>query len=359
MRKWLMTFLSLLLMTGCVDKEILDDISLEVARSYDWLSENQVEGTTLIYSVLPDKAVKNTTITTTASSTREVFQKLQRQAPDPLAEGSIELFLFGKELARAGLIDYLDAPLRNASIGARPYLITVDGNAKELIQGKYGSTGNAIFISNLLKHNIKSENLPKTNLHLFINDYYQLGKTGYLPQLKKVSEELVELNGISLFGTDKISEVDTIEWDKMFFFKLLVDNFSEGSIKVQRGKDEALIRNLISKNKMKLTKRNPYAITVNIELEGIVREYTGHGSFTDQVIRQYEKELEKQIKTECETMIKRFQDKGIDPIGFGFFIKTRTRGFKIDENWETGDVYKNLSVKVVPNVKILESGVIE
>jgi spore germination protein len=359
MSRIILSILSLLLTAGCVNKEILDDISLEVARAYDYISENNAEGTTLIYSVQSDKSVKNTTITTTASSTREVFQKLQRQAPDPLAEGSIEMFLFGKELAEAGLIDYLDAPLRNASIGARPYLITVDGKAMDLLQGEYGTIGNAIFISNLLKHNIKSENLPRTNLHLFINDYYQFGKTGFLPRLKKVSNELVELNGISLFGTDKLVMIDTIDWDKMFFFKLLVDKFSEGSYKVSIGKDEALVRNLVSKNKMKITKRNPFEITVRIEIEGIVREYTGPGSFSKQVIRKYEKEFENQIKTESEALIKRFQEKEIDPIGFGSFIKSRTRGFNTSGNWETSDRYKSLKVKVVPEVKILESGVIE
>lgn len=357
--RFCLLMLSILYMSGCVEKEILDDIAIEIARGYDYVDDKTVRGTTLVYNFQPDKSIENTTLSTTASTSREIINKLQEQSTDPLSEGSIEVFSFGKELAQKGLIDYLDAPLRNSSIGARLFLVVVDGNAEELLSGNYGTRGNAIFISNLLKHNIQNQNLPNTNLQLFFHDYYQLGKTGYLPQIKKLGEDKLELNGISLFKSEKIKIADTVDSEKMFYFKLLVDKFSEGSHKVTRKEGEAILRSISSKNKMKVTSRDPYIVTVNIKINGVIREYTGPGKLTKKVITKYEKDMEETVTKECETLIKRFQEKAIDPVGFGYFIKTRTRGFGLNNKWEESERYKNLIVKVVTDVKIVESGVIE
>lgn len=351
--------LSLLLLSGCVEKEILDDIAIEIARGYDFEDENKIRGTMLVYNFQPDKSIENTLLSTSASTSRELVNKLQEQSSDPLSEGSIEVFLFGKTLASEGFIDYIDAPLRNASIGARLFLVIVDGNAQDLLKGNYGNRGNAIYISNLLNHNIKNQNLPKTNLQLFFNDYYQLGKSVYLPQIKKIADDKLEINGISFFKTEKIKLVDTIDNEKMFYFKLLVDKFSEGTHKVQSGDDEAIVKSITSTHKMKLTKRDPYMVTVHIKIKGIIREYTGPGILTKEVIRKYEKKMEEEVNKESEALIKRFQEHEIDPIGFGYFIKSKTRGFGLDKKWEESDRYKNITVKVKTDVKIVESGVIE
>jgi spore germination protein len=351
--------LSLFFISGCIEKEILDDIGIEIARGYDLVDDNKVLGTMLVYNFQPDKSIKNTILTAKASTSREIVNKLQEQSSEPLSEGSIELFLFGEKLAKDGLIDYLDAPIRNASIGARMYLVVVDGNANELLSGNYGTRGNAIYISNLLNHNIKNHNLPRTNLQQFFHDYYQLGKTSFLPQIKKMTNDKLELNGISLFKGDKLKVIDTIEPADMFYFKLLIDKFSEGSHMIKREEGEAILRSITSRNKMRVTKRNPYQVTIHMKISGVIKEYTGPGKLTKKIITEYEKTMEEQVTKESEKMIKRFQEQEIDPIGLGFFIKTRTRGFKLNKQWEQSDEYKNLTVKVVTDVKVLESGVIE
>jgi spore germination protein len=349
--------LSLFLLSGCVEKEILDDIGIEIARSYDSTDEEEILGTTLIYNVQPDKSVDNTTFSTTATTSRDLMNKLQRQSSDHLSEGSLEVILFGKELAEQGLIDYLDAPLRNASIGARLFLLVVDGEAQETLNGNFGSRGNAIYLSNLMEHNIKNEDIPRSNLQLFFHDHFQRGQTPFLPQIKKISEETLEINGISLFKGDKLKVVDTIEPEKMFFFKLLVDRFSEGSHKIQIGEHEAVLRSITSKHNTKLLKRNPHEIVINIKIQGILREYNGK-KLTKKELIQLEKTMNEETNKECEALIKRFQEKKIDPVGLGFFIKTKTRGFNL-EKWEDKETYQNVKVKVNTDVRIIESGVIE
>ena len=65
------------------------------------------------------------------------------------------------------------------------------GPAESVLEGKYGLRGNGMFLSNLIRHNIKRRELPDTNLHMFIYDYFQDGQTPYLPILKQLSDESV------------------------------------------------------------------------------------------------------------------------------------------------------------------------
>lgn len=94
---------------------------------------------------------------------------------------------------------------------------------------------------------------------------------------------------------------------------------------------------------------------VELKIEGLIREYTGH-IVTPGIIKKIEKEFEDQINKEATAMIQDFQEKGIDPVGFGQFIKTKTRGFDF-KRWE--DEYKNLTVNVKTDVVITEVGIVE
>jgi spore germination protein len=345
--------LSTILLSGCVEKEILDDVNLERAVAIDYLEENKILGSVIIPVYLPDQSVKNVLYSASSTISRDFMRDMQRQSEQPLVTGSLELGLFSDKLAKRGIIEIVDYYQRDASIGSRIFLAVVDGEAKDILEGDYGERGKAIYISNLITHNIKSRDLPDTNLQLFLFDYYQRGRTAFLPQMKKIKKDKVAITGVSLFKKGKV--VDTVKADDLFYFKLMVDKYSEGYQEVDVEKHVALIRNIRSKHKLKLTNRNPYEITMNIKIKGAVLEYTG-SKFSQKELKEVEKALENKVNKKCEELVKRFQEKEIDPVGFGHFAKTQTRNFDF-KKWNND--YKNVKVTFNTDVVIVESGVIE
>jgi spore germination protein len=340
-------------MTGCVEKEIIDDVNIEMGVGYDLIEDDKIEGTIMVPIFNPDKKIGNFTFSAAATSSRDLVQEIQRKSAQPMVTGSLEIAVFGEEIAKKGITEYTDSFERDPSIGARIFLAVADGNAKKILSGTYGNRGNAIHLSQLIEHNTKDRNLPVTNLHLFLFDVYQKGSDPYLPIIKKVEPEIIDIVGIALFKEDKM--VDSIPADKMFYFKLLADKFSEGAFKVDVGKEQAAIRDLNSKHKFKLKKRNPYSLTVELKIEGILREYTGK-IMTPAIVKKIEKELEEKVTEEATAMITSFQEQGIDPFGFGHFIKSKTRGFNF-KKWE--DDYKNMTVHVKTDAIITEVGIVE
>ncbi|WP_052504464.1 Ger(x)C family spore germination protein [Rossellomorea aquimaris] len=353
----------LVFMTGCVEREILDDLYIETGKAYDHAGENKIRGTALFPIYLADKSIQNGTLSAEASSTREVLEKLERRAQQPLVRGSLDVVLIGEELARKGIIDIGDSLQRDASVGARVYITVTEGNAGELIKGNYGLRGNGTYLSNLIHHNITRRELPETNLHLFLFDYFQDGQTPYLPVLKQLSNESVAITGVALFDKDKM--VKKIPAKDMFFFKLLVDKLAEGSHVIKMGKMqghaekivEASVTSLISKHKLIVKhKADPVEVTMKIKIKGIVREYTGKKLTPDKVV-EVEKKMKKDIEENCLAMLKEFQELGIDPVGIGQNQKHGVRGFDIKE-WKES-IYPRVKFNVDAKVQILEAGTVE
>lgn len=352
-RKFILISVTALLLTGCVEKEIIDDVNIEMGVGYDQKENDEIEGTIMVPIFNPDKKIGNFTFSATATSNRDLVQEIQRRSAQPLVTGSLEIALFGEEIASRGIREFTDAFERDPSIGARVYFAVAEGKAKEILSGTYGNRGNAIHLSQLIKHNTENRNLPTTNMHIFLFDIYQEGKDPYLPILKKEEPEVIDITGIALFKEDKM--VSRLPPDKMFFFKLLTDKFSEGAFRMDVDGEDVAIKDLKSKNKFKLNKREPYSLDVEIKIRGLIREYTGHIA-TPEVIKKIEKEFEDQVNKELTAMIQDFQEKGIDPAGFGQFIKSKTRGFDF-KRWE--DEYKSLTVNVKTDVIITEVGIVE
>ncbi|UQX56125.1 hypothetical protein M5V91_11115 [Cytobacillus pseudoceanisediminis] len=124
--------------------------------------------------------------------------------------------------------------------------------------------------------------------------------------------------GISLFQNDK--EVSTLPAEELFFFKLLVDKYSEGNFEVKLKKgDIAAVESIKSKNKINMTDD---LATITIHLKGIIREFTGD-FLTPQIIGEVEKYLEKEIEKTCLKLLNQFQHLRIDPVGLGHKKKTK------------------------------------
>ncbi|MFK9091121.1 Ger(x)C family spore germination protein [Bacillus salipaludis] len=354
LKRLFLGFIILFLISGCVKKEIIDDINIVTGVGFDTLDDDQMIGTFLTQNFKADKSITNQTFISKASLRRDLLIEAARQSSQPLVTGGVGVTVIGEELGKDGIKDILDVYQRDVSIGARNYFAIADGKAQKMLQGKYGTIGTGNYLYNLLDNNVKNKDIPKTNLHLLLHDYYQKGKDIYLPILKQKSVNQVEISGISFFKADKV--VGVIPSEKMFFFSLLVNKYSKGNFSVPNNDDgKASIKSFVSKRKFKISKKNPSQVIIRIKIKGSIQEYTGK-QLNQKEIKKIQENLERKVEKESLKLVKDFQRKRADPIGLGEFHKSRKRGFDF-KKWE--NEYKNLNVKIDSNVIIEETGIIE
>ncbi|RJS58677.1 Ger(x)C family spore germination protein [Bacillus sp. PK3_68] len=241
-------------LSGCIQKSIIDEVHTQRGVGYDTASNDKIRGTILLAEYSTDRTTKNVTMSVVDQSSVNILNKAQRQSDATIVYGSLKLVLFSEAIAKKEIIEISDAFVRDARIGSRVYFAISEGRAQEMLEGDYGKQGNATYISQTLEHNIASGDVPRTNLHLFVYNYTQQGKTAYLPMVKKLNEDRIDISGIGLLDWQG-RLIDKVSNDDMFYFKLLVDKYSAGTKTVKLDGDRATIKSIRSENKIKVSKK--------------------------------------------------------------------------------------------------------
>lgn len=344
----------ILFLSGCLQTSILDDILLGTVLGFDYVEENKIRVTGLSPVFMKDQPVKNVIHTSLLTNERQAIDILQREANQPIKLGSLMIALYSKELAeKKEFIDHVKFLKRDPYIGSRLYIAIVDGKANQLLKNTYGEDGNGIFLSKLLKHNMEERDLPESNLHLFLFDYFQSGKDPSIPVLKVVSSDEVKINGVAILSTDKVTHI--VPPEKLFFLKLLVDKHTKGTINLQTDKESIVFENIKSKTKMKLFQRNPYVINIKLSIEGTLQYFTD-GKLNKKRIEKVEELLREKIKKETLKLTKQFQELRVDPVGIGAFVKSQTRDFDFNK-WD--DIYPNIAINIETEIVIIDTGTIK
>lgn len=350
--KFMCMLLLLPALSGCVPTKIIDEQNLITTAGIDLTEDEKLIVTAVFADYLPDKSVKNQFLTVTINKDADILDHLDRQSSKPVLVGDMDVFMLGNNLAKKGIFPIVDSLQRDANIGSRLYFVLAEGSINELLKGSYSSEGNTQYISDMVEHNIKFRDIPRTNLHLFASDFFQKGKDPYAPILKKMKEDTLQVDGLGIFRDGKLTH--KIPPSKMFYFKILVDEHTRGSTSAKIGKESAVITSINSRYAFRA---NYETLTVDIAftIKGVVTKYTGK-RVNPQVLSKIKKAVEKQIDKESLKLLTDFQERGIDPVGIERKFKQQNRNFD-SKKWK--DQYQHVKFNVNTKVIFMESGTVE
>lgn len=208
--KTIITFLLLPILTSCVHTKIIDDLTIVTAGGID-LIDDKIEFTIISPQFLPDNNTMDLVQNVRIPKEENILEFLDRQSSRPVLMGDMDTFLFGENIARDGIFPVIDTLQRNPNIGSRLLLAITTDPLGQFMSGKYGNFGNAIYITNMLEHNMKYRDLPLTNIHLFSSDFFQKDVDAFLPILKQIDQETeqekLELSGVGVFNEKKLTYI--------------------------------------------------------------------------------------------------------------------------------------------------------
>ncbi|WNB92894.1 Ger(x)C family spore germination protein [Bacillus sp. NEB1478] len=360
--KILLLFIPIILfiLQGCVPLEIVDEIQLINAVGYDKEENNEIRGTATYPIYNPDGTIDFESFSAVSHTSRFIFSKLNTKSPKQLKNGQLRVVVFNDRFAQDGVLDIVNSLYRNPSVGNRLYMVVAEGSSKEILTKKYGSSPiPAMYLRDLIEQNIKTENLPETNLHVFLYDYYGEGLDPFLP-LVKAGKDTIQLDGIALFRGDKY--VGKLNHRESFIFKVLIDGSRTGQyeINLKKGKNKgyAVIRNIKGTTNYHVKKVNGIPeFHIDIKILGEIHEYPPWLNLELPAnIKLIEDTFKKDVDKQSKEMMKKFQQLHIDPLGLGDQVRRR------EKYWNFKDFEKNyrkLKIKVSTNIDIVESGVIE
>ncbi|MCA0989071.1 Ger(x)C family spore germination protein [Guptibacillus algicola] len=346
----------MLILSGCVENSIVDDIQMVTVIGYEKTDDGKLKGIAVAPQFQANGNVENSVFVETAQISKEIRSQFNTESPKPLVSGKLQLAIYSKKIAEEdGIMELTDTLQRDPSIGSRTFLAVSNSDPEAMLRTNFGNVDTGHYIHSILEHNSKYGMLPETNLHNFFYYYFSEGNDPFLP-LIDLEEDKVKITGLVLLKKDKM--VSELPADDLFTFKILYENFSSNDSYTTDlgGGDHASIYNIASKRDIDLKKIKKNKITINGKVLGVIKEYTGE-ELNTKVKEKIEKDMEEEVEKKGREMIEKFQEEGIDPLGLGNAVRSVTRGkFDYDE-WKQR--YTDIDIKFNMEVVITESGVIE
>ncbi|MFC0472943.1 Ger(x)C family spore germination protein [Halalkalibacter kiskunsagensis] len=354
-----------LLLTGCLETSIVDEVSMVRAASFD-LEEDGKLKLTVIFPTFPDKGQEQTLeqriIEATGETTKGTKIWLNKNAQKPILFGQVRVLLFSQALAEQGLEKYIDAMYRNPAVGNRISLGIVEGNdAGALLDVDLGIGDSAgVFLPELIEQNQDTSTLPPTNMHEFLFSLYNDGRDSYLPLIVQ-SDNKVFVAGTALFSGDKFHS--KLNFEDSFFMKLLLDTTRQGihefAIQDQEQTSYVVIEKLNSDFKRRVDKSGDVPLFIfDVMIDGAIEDYDGQMNLDEtDTLNKIQQTIEKQISNRAQELLIQFRNEGIDPVGIGEKYRSTTRNWNA-EKWKN-ELYPSAEFEVNVDLRIIQSGAVE
>ncbi|WP_424769198.1 Ger(x)C family spore germination protein [Paenibacillus sp. sgz302251] len=356
-RCFLLLICAVFTLSACTNQRIIDKIQIIQSLGYD-MQDHKYLGT-LIYPSFEEKGkVKLHVHETESDSYEDIIPRMNTKSAFVIEIGKLSTILFGKTFAESGIDHVLETFSRDPRTSSRLQLGICETTAKTILQSSK-NVNIPFHITNKIEQNIKLGNLPKTNLHLFLMNYYNEGSDPYMPYFIMEKNE-VKIDGLAIFKKDKY--VTHINMNQSFLFKILVDETKNGSYQFKPAggneRDFISLRNLKANVKYTVKQIKPVPeLSIHLDLTAQLLDVpTNIPIAKNKDYRIVEKIVEEHFNKEIQQLISRFRKLKVDPLGIGIIMKAKSK------EWSKEDFlhnYPHLKTAVSSHVTITQSGIAE
>lgn len=355
---FLITFSLTFFLSGCgIHERIIGKVQIIEALGYD-REEGKVKGIAIYPNFAEKRNVKLKIFKTVSDSYEDILPRMNAKSAFPIETGKLDFVLFGKEYATQGIEDVITNLARNPNVGSRMQLGIAENTAEDILQSSK-NVNLSFHLSEKINQNIEHGNLPKMNLHMFLNNFYQEGRDQILPYLI-LEEDQIKIDGLALLKNGKY--INHINLRKSFILKTLIDGSQSGQYKTKiiQNKKEGFI---LLKN---LDAKTTYTVEKSDGIPSIVIDLTIHAEIEkasswfdlkkDKDIVKLKQILNEHFKEEVQSLISLVQGYNVDPIGLGEKVRATSR------NWDYQrfmGIYPEVKTTVHTNIYILNAGIEE
>ncbi|NRR20406.1 Ger(x)C family spore germination protein [Brevibacillus sp. MS2.2] len=350
--KWILVFL-IWIIAGCSSTRIVSEVQLIHSLGLD-IEDQKIKGAAITH-VYGKEKTQVELLETKSSNLFTILPDFNAITPSQVELGQLRSVIVGRKYAENGVETLVHTLCRDPSIGFRLQLGVAEPKALTILKG-IRQTQVPFFISDSVAQNIKTLNLPKTNLHIFLFNLYGEGRDPYLPYFV-MHNDRVKLDGLALFRDDKF--VHRINSKESFLLKIMVEKAKSGQIPfevtINNQKESGLLKTLHSHAAFDINTAEPVpSIKVKLTVNGQIKDYSKWLQLSDpQVLRQMEKELSSYLQKEATSFVKHLQKLGVDPVGFGDLVRSRSASWDYSHFKK---VYPQMKIAVTASIKLEQTG---
>ncbi|MCM3093010.1 MULTISPECIES: Ger(x)C family spore germination protein [unclassified Cytobacillus] len=343
----------ILILTGCVPHNIINEVSLMHNVGYD--KEDEMLKASVVY---PNYAESDNPalITAAAKNPSSLQEELSHKSQFPFEIGQVRVMIFGDQLSRDGLASILDPICKDPKIGIVRIVIT-DGTPDLILSKTLNES--PLFLMDLIDKSIENEGIPESNSHVMYDQFFGSGIDMSFPNLTVDSKGKIKVDGMGIFKGEKlafrISEKET------FLLKLMTDKNKRGvysfDLKMHGHKANIGVRTNYGKHKVKFIKENfgeQVRISLNLDVElDALPEWINLEDEKD--LKLFKNAVQKSISNDAEILLRDFQTNGVDPLGLGRVYIAHHRNYSEQSFYDR--IYPNMKYEVITKITVRQTGV--
>ena len=364
---------------GCIPPNQIEDTAIINARGVDLI---EVEGeriieTTIVPFLFDPNAEEMTNILVGRGKTiKGAREDAAKQSSYLLSPGKINIEVYGKKAAEAGIMPFLNTLIRDARVSDQIQLAVTNHTARELLEIELETItiNTTEYLQDLSAKEVEQDKLPNNTLIYYTRLVEQVGIDPVLPIID-IIDGLPTLVGVALFQYDKY--VGSVTLDESFLINLLRKSVGETPLNASvpaeayemsddyHGEmtDEDLMHVFLNmksgKGKLELVDEDELTYKAKVTLKGEVLETSKPIDFeSEQVSKQLEGDIEDFFETQYEELFAKLQELQSDAFGLGrLYAATRKGSETTHEEWR--EMFLDTTVDFEVDFKITNYGTIE
>lgn len=294
----------------------------------------------------------------------DALMNLQQQISSRLFYGHLRVIVVSQEAARKGLQTLNDFLRRNSEVRRTAWMLVSEGNAEDLMKAAPRlERVPTMYLLATLDEAVRMGKFPNDFLGIFWSNSSKKGKEGFLPYVKVMKEQNVEVNGMAFFKNDKLVEVtEPLEIAAYMGIKGVRQAGYRSFVRV--GDTPTIVMLYATSRKsyitVKIVNGRPH-FAVTIFLEDNIEEKVNDTVLlqTDEVLWEIERKNNESVTKLYEDFIKKTQKQGADIFGFGEYVRAKkpqywNRHIRTKERWQ--EMYPSVTFEVKVHTKVRRVG---
>lgn len=376
----------IVILTGCFDANELDQLAISLVVGLDLENDKLLytaEVIDLRYSSEGSGSINDVSVKYvqgTGNTVYEAFRDIPLKFGRRIYGAHIKAVIFGEDIAKKGLVPYMDVLFRPREIRESAYVIVAKGaKAYEVMGINSGSeqipANYIVSVIESIEHNAKTID---TNIIDFINYYYRMGQHPVTAVLEK--KEKLALNhtgeetgtqefelssiGSAVFKNDIL--VGYLNGNDTKSFNFILGNVNSGVITFPTPVEEDgnlfsfLVAIKVNTKNDVLLENDRIILKTKIKIKGYLGEVEGNiditkGENLEKMAEACSKTVEEGIKS---TVKKVQQEFGFDIFGFSheFYKKYTNEWRKIEGNWD--EIFAEADFEIEVDTDIISTGLL-
>ena len=297
----------------------------------------------------------------TGRTIEDALAQLQQRVADRLFLGHLRVIVVSEDFAKKqGVKNLTDFLLRNPAIRRTAWLVVSKGRASELMQTAPPlERVPTLYLMSTMDHAAQAGKLPMAFFGKFVSQDVMMGRDPVLPYLEDVGKDSVNASGLAFFKNDKMVGATPRPVDILPYMEL--DGIKAGGytimVPVPGHTGTVMWHAMRRKKRISVSIRNgvPHFV-VKVHVDGNIEEKSDEGFTIDdpQLIHTIDEKIATDATKNMEKFLTMTKELQIDPIGFGEYVRARSRVFwdtnvKTKEKWEA--MYPRTTMDIEMDVK--------